>query len=79
MACQPRPIRVALLVLLASIAANAAETGAPSPISEVGATEKNCQLSGDIDWETGRPTPGRTLTNFWVGPISATRSSTVEN
>jgi hypothetical protein len=45
-------------------AAPAVETGAPSPITRIGAPEKICQLTGDTDWETGRPTPGRTLTNF---------------
>jgi hypothetical protein len=75
MACKPRPIRVALLVLFASIAANAAETGAPSPISEVGATQKNLSDHGQHRLGHG-PTPG---SNFWVGPISANRSSAVEN
>jgi hypothetical protein len=46
------------------VAAPAAETGAPSPITRVGTSDKICQLTGDTDWETGRPTPARTLTNF---------------
>ncbi|MGO8952030.1 MAG: DUF4185 domain-containing protein [Rhodomicrobium sp.] len=48
-------------------AASAAETGTPSPVTLIGTTEKICQLTGDIDWETGRPTAGRTLTNFGLG------------
>lgn len=67
MDCKPCPIFLAQLVLFASMAAKAAETGAPGPVTEVGATEKICPLTGDIDWETGRPTPGQTLTNFGVG------------
>jgi hypothetical protein len=51
-------------VLVGSVAASAAETGAPNPVTRVGTTEKICQLTGDTDWETGRPTPGRTLANF---------------
>jgi hypothetical protein len=51
-------------VLAWMAAAPAAETGAPSPLVRVGTTDKICQLTGDTDWETGRPTPGRTLTNF---------------
>src|SRR5271157_615598 len=29
-----------------------------------GSTQKICQLIGDIDWETGRPTAARTFANF---------------
>jgi hypothetical protein len=32
--------------------------------SRIGSTEKVCQLTGDTDWETGRPTAGRTFSNF---------------
>src|SRR5580704_10312436 len=52
------------LLLAFTLSAYAVETGTPGPITRVGATEKICQLSGDTDWETGRPTPGRTLSNF---------------
>jgi hypothetical protein len=52
------------LVLAGIIATNAAETGAPGPVARIGGTEKICQLTGDTDWETGRPTPGRTFANF---------------
>jgi hypothetical protein len=55
------------LVLHASMAACAAQTKVPKPLTEVTATEKICQLTGDVDWETGRPIPGRTLTNFGLG------------
>jgi hypothetical protein len=56
-----------LVPLLFAGAAHAAETGAPAPVVRVGASEKVCQLTGDLDWETGRPTAARTLTNFGLG------------
>jgi hypothetical protein len=59
-----RPAFAPLLVLVATVAASAAETGAPGPPVRIGTTEKICQLTGDTDWETGRPTPGRTFVNF---------------
>jgi hypothetical protein len=52
------------LVLVGMVAASAAETGAPRPIARIGTTDKICQLTGDTDWENGRPTPGRTFANF---------------
>jgi len=51
-------------VLIAISAASAAEAAAPGPVARIGTTDKICQLTGDTDWETGRPTPGRTLANF---------------
>ena len=33
-------------------------------IERVGAPEKICQLTGDIDWESGKPTAARTYANF---------------
>jgi hypothetical protein len=51
-------------LLAPMVAAPAAEPGAPSPVTRVGTSDKICQLTGDTDWETGRPTPGRTFTNF---------------
>lgn len=36
---------------------------APPPLTRVGVSEKVCQLTGDVDWETGRPTAARTFTN----------------
>lgn len=43
--------------------ANAADTGAPSPVTRVGGAEKICQLIGDMDWETGKATQAKTFTN----------------
>ena len=59
-----RALLATALWLAPMAAAPAVETGAPGPITRIGATEKICQLTGDTDWETGRPTPGRTLSNF---------------
>ena len=56
-------------VLASMVAAPAAETGVPSPAIRIGTTDKICQLTGDTDWETGRPTPGRTLTNFGLDAV----------
>ena len=37
---------------------------APQPLKLVGETEKVCQLTGDVDWETSRQTAARTFSNF---------------
>ena len=34
-----------------------------------GTTEKICQLTGDIDWETGQPTAARTLSNYGLDAV----------
>jgi len=52
------------LVLAGMAGAAAAQYGAPDVVKQIGPSEKICQLTGDIDWETGRPTASRTLTNF---------------
>ena len=49
---------------MAGLAAHAAESLAPSPFTTVGSSDKICQLTGDVDWETGWPTAARTSTNF---------------
>jgi hypothetical protein len=51
-------------VFIGLLGVSAAETGAPAPVARIGITEKVCQLTGDTDWETGRPTAGRTFSNF---------------
>jgi hypothetical protein len=51
-------------LLIGIVGASAAETGAPGPVARIGTTDKICQLTGDTDWETGRPTPARTFANF---------------
>jgi hypothetical protein len=43
--------------------ASAAGIDAPPPLNRVGVSEKVCQLTGDVDWGTGRPTAARTLAN----------------
>jgi hypothetical protein len=51
-------------LLAAFSRAAAAETNAPAPVMRIGSSEKICQLTGDTDWETGRPTAAGTLRNF---------------
>ena len=48
-----------LLVFLSFGSASAQPT-----LSLIGAAEKICQLTGEVDWETGAPTAARTLSNF---------------
>ncbi len=64
MVIRPSIILAPLLIVAGLAAVSAAETGAPAPVTRIGATEKICQLTGDIDWETGRPTAARTFANF---------------
>jgi hypothetical protein len=64
MAFKILPALAMLLLLAAKVAAGTAETAAPDPTVRIGTTEKICQLTGDTDWETGRPTAGRTFSNF---------------
>jgi hypothetical protein len=52
------------LVLAGSPGASAAEINPPVPVVRIGAAEKICQLTGDTDWETGRPTANMTFANF---------------
>lgn len=48
----------------ASASTSAAPSGADLLVYVPGSTHKVCQLTGDIDWETGQPTAARTLANF---------------
>src|SRR5580658_1638099 len=60
---------LAPLLCVGVLSAGAAETGATVSVVRIGATEKVCQLTGDTDWETGRPTAARTLANFGLGAV----------
>jgi hypothetical protein len=42
----------------------ASRAGAPAPVRLVGDTAKLCQLTGEKDWESGRPTAARTFSRF---------------
>jgi len=42
----------------------AARAGAPPPLRVIGETAKVCQLTGEQDWESGRPTAARTFSRF---------------
>jgi hypothetical protein len=57
------------LLLLGSCPILAADSVAPSPVMRVGATEKICQLTGDIDWESGEPTAAKTFSNFGLDAV----------
>jgi hypothetical protein len=57
-------LQAALLVFLSFGSARAQPT-----VSLIGASEKVCQLTGDIDWETAAPTAARTLTNFGLDAV----------
>ena len=61
MTYKPAVLLSAQLLLITALPGIAAEAGAPLPI---GSSEKICQLTGDTDWETGRPAAARTFTNF---------------
>ena len=60
---------LAMQFAVAVAGANAAETGAPVPVTRVGSSEKVCQLTGDTDWETGRSTAAGTLRNFGLDGV----------
>jgi hypothetical protein len=57
------------LALPGAPGAEAADPGAPAPVTRVGSSEKICQLTGDTDWETGQPTAARTLRNFGLDAV----------
>jgi hypothetical protein len=56
------------LLLIGWPPAHAAEIPPPAPTS-IGTSQKVCQLTGDVDWETGQPTAARTLTNFGLDAV----------
>jgi Domain of unknown function (DUF4185) len=56
-------------LLLICAAGNAAETGALPPPVRIGTSDKICQLTGDVDWETGAPTAARTFSNFGLDAV----------
>lgn len=60
-------IVLAMTILAATVVSTlraGAQQTAPAPVVRVGEPEKVCQLTGEIDWVTGRPTAARTLTNY---------------
>jgi hypothetical protein len=63
------PGLVAAGLLLIGACEALAQNGPPSPPVRVGTSDKVCQLTGDVDWETGRPTAARTLANFGLDAV----------
>lgn len=55
-------VRIVLASALACLAFTTTTTARAAGV-QISGTEKVCQLTGDIDWETGKPTAARTLTN----------------
>jgi len=51
-------------ILLIGVTAVRADSAAPAPPVRIEPSEKVCQLTGDVDWETGQPTAARTLSRF---------------
>jgi Domain of unknown function (DUF4185) len=62
-------VPLASLWLVTLSPASAAENAAPPAPVRVGTSDKVCQLTGDVDWETGRPTAARTMTNFGMEAV----------
>jgi hypothetical protein len=56
------------LLLIGLPPLHAAESRPAAP-TMIGTSQKICQLTGDVDWETGQPTPARTLTNFGLDAV----------
>src|SRR5579863_6968216 len=66
-----RPARSVLLAaswLLIGSPAVAAENPPAAPL-RVGTSDKICQLTGDVDWETGAPTAARTFASFGLDAV----------
>ncbi len=47
----------------------AAQQNKPPALTRVGEPHRVCQLTGDVDWESGKPTPGRTLTRYGLDAV----------
>ncbi len=56
--------RAALLIVFAFGAASDAPGDEPASVRRIGASERICQLTGETDWLTGRPTAAKTLSAF---------------
>lgn len=53
-------IKLAGLLVFMAGAASAAESG----LQRIGTTQKVCQLTGETDWQSGKPTAAKTMSNF---------------
>jgi hypothetical protein len=61
-------IALAAVLWLAGMFAAGAQTAPPAP-QRIGMSEKICQLTGDTDWETNKPSLDRTRTNFGLEAV----------
>src|ERR1019366_6245731 len=61
-------VTIQLLALCTMLPAAAAPTAAVV-LTEVGTSQKICQLTGNVDWETGQPTAARTFSNFGLDAV----------
>jgi hypothetical protein len=67
--CSERSFLLAAIFVLAGLCHSGGAERAAQPLVRMGASEKICQLTGDVDWETGQPTAARTLSNFGLDAV----------
>jgi hypothetical protein len=58
-----------ILIMIGLQPGRAVEISPPSPPMLIGASQKVCQLTGDVDWETGAPTGARTFSKFGLDAV----------
>src|SRR6516225_1719873 len=65
------PWQFVVPVLLCAGCWSAVAAGPPAPpaLVRVGPPEKICQLTGEVDWETGKPTAAKTLSSFGLDAV----------
>jgi hypothetical protein len=54
----------AQIVFFGAACASASAEDVPRSLQVIGGVEKVCQLTGETDWQTGRPTAAKTWSNF---------------
>jgi hypothetical protein len=63
------PAMLSLAMAIATADSARGQQEASRPAVRARDTQKICQLTGDVDWETGKPTAARTLTNFGLDAV----------
>ena len=56
-------------VLGSVVAAMPTTPSAAAALTEVRTSEKVCQLTGEVDWDSGKPTPAKTRSNFGLDAV----------